>query len=384
MLAARASSNMADFAGRCIVSLMLIPEANLIFQIITAIVLLRISGMIGSFSLSYGYASMSRAYTSGDLGFNLFYRILFVPISISLMSIALYAFEKDFLIENIWYVAVWYFIFQLLLSIKKLAYTRLNLYLGTALLSIGLSYLFYIHGIKLGLSALVPQSGDIATELWFLIIIFFYGILQGQDLTESYQAIDEKFDNKYLKLKKEFESVINEEFKENKFLNDILFAVMIFEDFNRPRFFRIAERVFFKLGFVSSTGIMQVKNHTVLSDSESVVKAQELILNSYNKHRGMYEYELVGKILVDYNPDAYYRSEVRDIFGRVSRASQRLEEGLFNEPQSEVAETLNGKDIDSMTAEELTSEINSLIEQVNDLNKQLEGAPAIGKKLTEQ
>jgi hypothetical protein len=152
----------------------------------------------------------------------------------------------------------------------------------------------------------------------------------------------------------------------------------------RPRFFRIAERVLFKLGFVSSTGIMQVKNHTVLSDSESVVKAQELILNSYNKHQGMYEYELVGKILVDYNPDAYYRSEVRDIFGRVSRASQRLEEGLFNEPQSEVAETLNGKDIDSMTVEELTSEINSLIEQVNDLNKQLEGAPAIDKKLTEQ
>ncbi len=114
------------------------------FQIILALLLLRLSGEIGKRSLSRGYASLIRAHTTGKLSFNLFYRVLYLPISLSIVAIILYILRLDFFIKNIWLVAIWYFGIQPLLSLNKLSYTKRYLYFGSTIASIAISYFFIL------------------------------------------------------------------------------------------------------------------------------------------------------------------------------------------------------------------------------------------------
>ena len=86
------------------------------FQFFLTPLLLIISGEIGKRTLSRGYSSLTRAHRSGDFSFNLFYRVLYLPIALSGTAILLYIFKLDFLITNIWLVAIWHFLIQLILS----------------------------------------------------------------------------------------------------------------------------------------------------------------------------------------------------------------------------------------------------------------------------
>ncbi len=341
---------------------------QIIFQVILALVLLKLSGEIGRLSIHNGYASMLTAYSSGNLSFNLFFRVLYMPIAISLVSIALFYFDKDYLTQEIWMVAIWYFLIQVLLSYTKLRYTNLSWFLGSAVGSISLSYLFYVHGIEQGITALLPQSGELTTELWIIIIIFFYDLLKNRDVSMSYDDENRRYEDKYLSLKDKYAPILKTDFRINKQLNDLLFAIMIFEDFNRPKPFRIVERMLFGLGLVKTTGIMQVSSKKALDDFESVIAAQDIILCLYRKHEKESEHALVGSILVGYNPDAYYREEVRNIYYRVAQASVKLEEGQYDSPCDLSKHVSKDQyNIEDFSTDEILGQINVLTEQLGDI-----------------
>lgn len=356
---------------------------HIVFQVISALVLLKLSGEIGRLSLHKGYASMITAYSAGNLSFNLLFRVLYMPIAISLISIGLFYFGKSYLTEGIWMIAVWYFLIQTMLAYKKIRFTNLRWFIVTAIGSIGLSYLFYVHGIQQGITALLPQSGDLTTELWIIITIFFYDLLKNRDVSMSDDDENKRYEDKYLALKSKYTSILKTDFRISKLLNDLLFSIMIFEDFNRPKPFRVAERMLFGLGIVKTTGIMQVTSPKPLDDFESVIAAQDIILDLHRKHNNESEHSMIGAVLVDYNPDAYYREEVRNIYYRVAQASNMLEEGHYDSScdlnthlnQHQESDPSSHQDgvLEDMSVDEITQQIAQLTSQLGDIGYKLPG-----------
>jgi hypothetical protein len=58
----------------------------------------------------------------------------------------------------------------------------------------------------------------------------------------------------------------------SKELQFVAYSIMIVENFNRPRLVRLAEAILGRLREHGTYGIMQIKNHSPLSDAESVIK----------------------------------------------------------------------------------------------------------------
>ena len=304
--------------------------SKIVFQIIFTILLLRISGEIGKLSISNGYCSVSSLSLNRAFSFNIFYRVLYLPIALCLTAILLYVVKLDFLVIDIWLISIWYYILQLFFSINKLFYTYKGLYFGSAILSILLSYFFYTNGIVQGLSNLLPDSSNFRTELWFIVILFFYGLFNTYQLEDS-DNHKGKLEKRYLTLKKRYGHLPGPEFQNKKILNDLLFSIMIFEDMNRPKWLRFLEKIFFGLGFVQSSGIMQVKSSHLLNDEESINEAEKIILRIYQNSKDKSDYEISGQVFTEYNPDAYYRNEVRNLFWQIQQISEFLEEIKFQE-----------------------------------------------------
>ncbi|MFA5838335.1 MAG: hypothetical protein WC849_00105 [Candidatus Paceibacterota bacterium] len=339
-----------------------------LFQILLAFFLLRISGEIGKLSLPFGYASLTRIDVSGNISFNLFFRILFVPVSLAIVSILLYWLNLDFLIKNIWIVSIWYFLFQFIYTISKISYVNLWLYFISVINYVLISYFLYKYSLSQGLDAIIPSFNDIRTEMWIIVALFFYELCKNFDLKPKRENFNKKLENKYLQLNTKYKYLLNKIFLEEKILNDILFSIMIFEDLNRPKLLRIIEKLLFKIGIIKTTGIMQIKSGKYLNDEESIKLAQEKITKFFNKNKILYksevEYELVGKILVDYNPDAYYRDEVRYLYFQVSNVSRFFEEERFSK-SNEIVDDIKVTDIN-----EFKFRIKELITQINIINKE--------------
>ncbi len=135
---------------------------------------------------------------------------------------------------------------------------------------------------------------------------------------------------------------------------------------NRPRWFRIIENILFRAGLASTTGIMQIKSTKSLNNEESISKAQEIVLTKYKNCKNLGEHELVGQILTTYNADAYYRSEVRDLFYRIQSITEFFEEGRFDttRPSNQIANV--------SIVEELRAQAKSLLLEIDNLEKSTE------------
>lgn len=303
------------------------------FHLTIPFLLLRLSGEVGKLSMPFGYASLTRSFESGNLPFNLVFRTLYVPVALTVLVIGLYFLRWDFLIEHIWLLSVWYSLLQFFFLLNKLAYVRLHLYFLTAALSILLSYALYYYSFTHGLSAILPDAANFRTELWFIFGLFFYELFKNRSLGDDGDELGDKLRDKYLFLKGKYGHLLSKDFMDRKVLNDVFFAIMVYEDINRPQWLRFVERVLFRFGLVRTTGIMQVTHAALLTDEESILKAQERILAEYDVSKHLdtpwNEMDLIGKIVTAYNPDAYYRAEVRSLFYRIQSVSTFLEEGKY-------------------------------------------------------
>lgn len=279
-----------------------------IFQL--ALTLLMLVSINAFGSIRKGYVAISQLLATTNLGYNLLYRILSPTVFISFATLILYQIGLSRLSQNIWLISVYYFLlnFIILLITKKIALVNKFLYLMIVSFSISLAYFVYNNSLKYGASAILPESGNFRTELWFIIFAYFYSLLN--DFSPNY-AIEEKRKNKFLadlykKCSCKYEDLLLREFINNKLLKSIFFSIMIIEDMNRPHFIRILEKMFFFTGFVKTTGIMQVRSKKLLSDKQSIIKAQKIILAFYNKHMDTTdEYLLVNKVAADYNGSNY-------------------------------------------------------------------------------
>lgn len=295
---------------------------NIAIHIIFALALVLIMNKVGRLSRSMGYMTFHETTQLKQFGFNLVLRILAAPVYISLLAISLYVVDVPSLVQNLWLVSVYFMVIQLLIVIamERLGHISKEVFVMTHAMSILTSFWFYSASLKHGINSIVPSQGDFVTELWLIIIIFFYTLLNNLEIdTEKLDRRKaEDVRKKHKKFKEIYDKHLREEFVTNKLLQDFLYSVMIFEDLNRPKVVRFLERLFFPVGIVKTTGLMQTKSNKPLSDLDSLEMAQEKIMNDYKNLNGESRQKqqfngLTYDLAKEYNGEDYAQ-EIESIF----------------------------------------------------------------------
>lgn len=171
-----------------------------------------------------------------------------------------------------------------------------------SIISITLSIFTYNYFIS-NVESVIPDPETIKSIIWFLIIIYILNVYKITTKDKQVVIAEKKKEYKkenvvmqYAKYKNKYSSIIN---SKTNTVNNLTYAIMIYESLNTPVFNRKIEEY---IGAVSKTetkyGIMRIKSYNHLTDEESIKivlekleqdykslkdkKALNTIINSYN------------------------------------------------------------------------------------------------------
>ena len=151
------------------------------------------------------------------------------------------------------------------------------------LISIGLSLFVYNYFIS-NVETVIPNPEDIKGFIWFLIILYTVYLY---NLTTKDKKVVEKANTakirtektimQYAKFKNKYSNIIK---TKNILINNLTYAIMIFEDYKTPKLYRNINAY---IGAVTKKetkyGKMQVPSYNRLSDEESI----KLIIDNFEK-----------------------------------------------------------------------------------------------------
>ncbi len=281
---------------------------TLIIHIALSVLLLAMVNFLGGLSKVFGYQNAGEMMKN-NVGFNIFFRVLSPAVFIAVLSVLFYELSLDSFVRNIWIISVFYcsFNFIALFLLDRLRFVNKKLLFFTYLSTIAISYFVYQYSLIRGSEYILPDEGNFRTEIWIIIILFFYKLLDSYSPSYEKQEIEKK--NKirvlYNNLLSKYGPYISPEFKKNKSLRDTLMSLMIMEDINRPKYVRSLEKVLFFTKLIKTTGIMQIKSDVKLSDRKSIKLAEDLILNVHNRLPEESLFTLPGEVANVYNGGRY-------------------------------------------------------------------------------
>jgi len=273
---------------------------------------------IGDHSSAFGYLRLSLHVREVPApAFNFVLKALAPTVYIIIVSTICYVLKRDSLVQGMWIVAVYYFVFRLLFNITFGRAALLDWFsvLRQALVGIGTSYLAYVYFI-LPRHPLLPGVESVGNQIWVIVALFLYAVLNDVRTPSPRSARRKKT---YLctrldHFKHEYGDLIDSQFPE-RYMELVAYAILIYETFNRPWLARLVERAVFPWGS-HTLGPMQVSTKTRLSDRESVVIGTQQLRRSFETTNE----ELIGKrasrytvikmAIAKYNRDDNYIGEV--------------------------------------------------------------------------
>lgn len=149
-----------------------------------------------------------------------------------------------------------------------------NYYLKIYSLTILLSY--FVNSIFITkVENVLPTAEEMRTGIWFLIIVFCYSIMKENikvDITKDKSTFIEKKQEytvvSYARFKNLYKDIIETEHRE---LIPAIYAIMIYENYRRPLFFRKLDKLKFHLKpKTMKMGIMQVQSKKEIDDEKSI------------------------------------------------------------------------------------------------------------------
>lgn len=294
-------------------------------QFTFGVILFFLINWIGKHSYSIGYIGISIFVKVEEAPALNFIIRAFAPIVyLIIISSALYYFNMDKYVINIYLVNIYYIIFRLFFNLitgrgKLLDWYRQALYWSTIII---ISYLVYDKIIRIK-ENILPDFTTIANELWIIILIFIFQLTN--NIRFSQNGTVRRKEN-YLKSRyKHFNKLYSELIKDitkNEALESVVYAILIYEDFNRPKVIRLIENIKHRFSNKSHTlGVMQVKSDKLISDKESVILGTNKIVSSYKKYvnensvdeEKIYEWNAIDSIISDYNVGSEYLYEVNEL-----------------------------------------------------------------------
>lgn len=296
-----------------------------LIQFAFGIILFFLINWIGKHSYSIGYVGISIFVKIDETpAFNFLIRVLTPIVYLIIISTTLYYFNLDRYVLNIYLVNIYYILFRLFFNLISNRALLLDWYKQTLYWTsiIIISYFTYIKIIKIK-ENILPDFTTIANELWIIILVFIYQLVNKIQLSQN-GIIKRKrsyLKSRYLNFFKLYGNLIKENTK-NEALETVVYAILIYEDFNRPKIIRIIENFKHRLSRKSHTlGVMQIKSDKIISDEESVILGTTKIVNSYKsyiseklaKKEEPYEWNVINAIITDYNVGTDYLYEVTEL-----------------------------------------------------------------------
>ena len=213
--------------------------------------------------------------------FNFLFRVLSPVVYIIIISTILYKLDQDQLVKKIYLVPIYYIVFRLGFNIitnraRLLNWRRQFIHTVTIVI---ISWLTYNSIIK-DKRNILPDLSTVSNELWVIILLFLFQTLNNLQFSSD---DTEKRKGNYLKLrynkfKKEFDVIIKG-ITGNKKIQALVYAILIYEDFNRPKVARFAENIKFRLTKKPMTlGVMQIRSSELIDDEQSVRRGVDKIL----------------------------------------------------------------------------------------------------------
>lgn len=240
---------------------------------------------LGKHSISLGYITLTAFVKSDDApAFNLFFRVLSPIVLIILFASLFYSFGYDHYVQNIWVVTLFYcvgrFLFILIFERVHLINWMREAFIWVS--STGVSWIVYEYFIQFKTN-LLPQPEELKNEFWVLLILFIYSVFNhiefnGNATIKRKQNYCKKA---YKHHKERFHSIIKVE-SVDTLSESLIYAILLYENFNRPKLIRMVERITFP-HIAKSLGPMQVKTETSLSDFDSVRQGSARVVESYLK-----------------------------------------------------------------------------------------------------
>lgn len=250
---------------------------------IFALFLFPLNNKIGNKSSIFGYQStVAYAQQWESPAFNFIYRLLIPVVYITLIAIPLSILSFGNTISELYYVALYYFIFRFillfLLGRQKLVKWKYEIIISVIsfLLCIKVNQSFISNN-----KDFIPSIQGMSDQIWFIIILFMYKYINDINIP-SYKSLNYNR-NKFYRIKEKYGSIIAN-IDNSAIKQAIVYAVIINEDFNRPFIIRsIVEKIGFKLGKVKTTGIMQVYSSEYLSDEKSIVLGANILCKAFDE-----------------------------------------------------------------------------------------------------
>ncbi len=296
-------------------------------QFILGLILFFIINWIGKASISIGYVQMGLVIKDDEApAYNFIMRVCSPVIYVLIVSAIIYKFKLDRYILNIYLVSVYYLLIRLFVNIITGRGLLLNWWRQITywICIITLSYLAYRYLIQTK-EYLFPDPTTIANELWIIILLFIYQLCNNIRLSNRKTEERKKryITSKYNKFKQKFGATVNQ-YESDERIKNIVYSIMISEDFNRPLIVRLVENLTFKISKKkTSLGIMQVQTKTFINDNESIVRAIAIIkqhITDFNNENDSGDQEVIEdkykvyNIAYRYNSSYSYASEIEEIY----------------------------------------------------------------------
>lgn len=252
-------------------------------------------------------------------GFNAIFQILFAPVATVLVAIVLYLLGRSHLVVGVWTISVWYFVWQttLILVISRWRLLDKPRFIIYHAISVALSYFVYASLVTHGLTHLLPDEANLRTEVWLIVILFLYGIFREiKGNQETYRRRQAAWALAHARtFSKRYQDVLSEY---PVLLQEVLLALMVYEDFNRPKAARFIERI----TKAQTQTIMQVRGaHT---DEEGIRLTAESMQSGYpalvlSMSGNWYDFyqPLQAMVGVHNGDDPEYSSRVSQIFADI-------------------------------------------------------------------
>lgn len=299
-------------------------------HIMSAIAFFIIVNQLGKQSIKFGYFHLSfdSEYDDKSPFFNILFKS-FTPVLLTYILAYIFSyFDVEYLNESIYMIVIYYFVFRFIfiLLVGRISLTNWSKFIVTTLLSLAMTYVVYTQLI-VDATYLLPTKQEIASAMWLGIVAFIYKILNGAHFLRENTGpkIEPYLKKNYSYFKYKYGQIIETEVK-NEVESSLIYAILIYENFNRGRLFRFFEKLFFFTGKVKTTGIMQVQSNDYLSDAKSVELGTHKLLTKYRSELSQNctdneehnRYSALRNTIIDYNPDDNYYEQIEGIMQNIN------------------------------------------------------------------
>lgn len=294
---------------------------------ILAIILFFLFNWVGSKSFPLGYTNFSIFDSREEsVSLNIVLKI-FGPIVFLIITSGFFEYINiEQYNHNIFEVIIFYVILRIIAIFIYERQTIANwwIILPQHITLIIISYFIYDRFIN-NINQILPDFTDIKNEIWLIIIVFIYTVFnnpraKSDELEYSFtKQIKPRKKSYVLKrydyFKSKFSDEVDKHSPNNESFKLLIYALIIYENFNRPKIIRKLENFWCFLSNKEITqGILQVKSKKVISNDESLKigitnlrRVRDYII--YNNEY-FSDFENYAKLVKSHCPDREYINEV--------------------------------------------------------------------------